>query len=585
MEIVRKYGLWIIAGVVIALAATFYLLVVRKAGSQLASKVDALQGRRDKLKSHAGRRDDIPNAKWVDQAKKDAERINTQLDRCALFLAFQSRNCHTRRFYKGERLGVNKVIPGEVEWITGEWEWTEAYRKHNEQLQAKIDEAGFTSWQVETLQTWGAELPTDEQITEAQELFWFQKDLADVLTDLVEKELTELLKPPPDQPDAFPQKPSDLVITRTLPDRPRLDEPLRLVPDKKLQAVVEAILLNDEQQDLAIVFDTHLKDPDEEKDFSWDRVLRLTMDDAQRQFLDSLVADPEDLFNRRRFYNFIMELRSVRYRTDVADLLEQHGFEEVAESVRKMSSEERPRLLETIREWSGTRLAQTIAAVVIISDEKDYRIIRDNHDPQIAELTSLSITPPAAAGGETRGIDSRGEDMAEGPMRPRRRPGGPSPEERPGEMRRTVARSPSPFRVWRFSMRVKIEFEHIPVMLRRLLGNSWRYRISLPSIEPAVRIGTSSEISRSRGRLRGRTAPEAPERQPIRREPMPIAEEPEEVRNYVWVDIEGEGYQFTPLREKFAEKIEERTKVAAPTAPEPETAEPKPESPPAPEET
>lgn len=637
MDIVRKFGLWIIAAVIILAGMVFFFLVVRKAGSELETKVDELAGRRDKLKLHAQRRDGIPNPKWVKKAKRDAERINAQLDNCAEFLAMQPGRCFTRRFYKGERLGVDKLIQGEVEWIEGAFEWTEAYAKHNEELQARISEAGLTNWNIETLRTWEPELPTDEQIVEAQELFWFQKDLADVLTDLVEQEFAELLKPPSEKPDAFPQKPSDLVITRIPPESTDLDVPLRALPVAKLQAVAEAILLNDEQQDLATIFDTYLKYEEEsKKDFSWVGVLRMTMDDAQRPFLDSLVRDPEDLFNRWRFYNFVMELRSVRYRSDVADLLENHGFEEVAESIRKMSSEERPRLVEAIHDWNRTRLAQTIAAVVCINDEKDYRTIRDNHASPIAELVSLTITPPRGQGmpGPGEHIRGRAEDagypggrsappggaagrMGPAGSRPGRsgRPvGARAGRGTPSAGRRTSARMKEPWRIWSFTMNVKIEYERIPVLVRRLISNSWRYRITIRSVEPvpgsrpvSQELGRRSTPPTGRGARPTPPAAAAPRGRPpgvmprtrAGRAPArtsliasgtraaPMLEELEELHNYVSVDITGEAYQFRPLREQIAKakkaaapaesKPAPKPGARPPTKPKPEPeAEPKP---------
>ena len=91
------------------------------------------------------------------------------------------------------------------------------------------------------------------------------------------------------------------------------------------------------------------------------------------------------------------ELRSVRYRSDVIGLLQNHddgknGFADVAERVKDVSPEGRAKLRKEIREeWSATRVAQTIATIVTIKNEKDYHLLRDNHSPQIAGIRNVQV--------------------------------------------------------------------------------------------------------------------------------------------------------------------------------------------------
>lgn len=491
MEVIRKYGLWIISAVIIALALVFAFLVVGKIASELASGVAELEKRRDELQDHASKPDSIPGVNWVDVAEAMAEADVGQLDDCAKYLANQPRKGHTRRFFENERPGF---VGREIE---GNWAWTTAYEKHNRELGEQLSRAGLGAFHVISLAaTWAGKVPTDEQITAAQIMYWFQKDLADALTDQVAKDFASFLSPPPDQPDAWPRTPADLVVNRSLPEKRPLDELLRIAPKGDLLAVLEAILINDNHLNLATIFDRCLPDFAEDDKSPWQMVLSLTMDDEQRKYLDQLVpAGQEDLANRQRFVTFVMDLRSVRYRADVIELLENHGQKDVADSIRNLSDQERLRLLDDIQGWSRTRIAETIAAVVSINDEKEYHLVRYNHSPQFADISTMKITQP-------------------------------------GDLR--VAKSAGAlefYRTFPFSMRVELEFERIPVFFHRLLTNSWHYRFVVEKVAPkskAVRGG-------SRRPTHGGLA------EPVEARTM-------DVRNYVWLDVEGEGYQFAPLR-------------------------------------
>ena len=144
-----------------------------------------------------------------------------------------------------------------------------------------------------------------------------------------------------------------------------------------------------------------------------------------------------------------------------------------------------------------------------------------------------------------------------------------------------------PYNIFEFDFMVKIEFEHLPVFLRRFLNNSWRYKITIKSIKPAETSSLSGrELAGSRGRTVAGMRPsrDRPLPDPSRRAAGTAKEEemPSVLRNYVWVTISGEGYQFTPLlaqlkgaaREKTALKPEQKTPAGKPgdrsTAPKPD---------------
>jgi len=630
MEIVKRFGLWIVAAAIVLAGVGYYIIAVRGVAGQHRAKVSGLESTRDQLKAWTSKT--IPSPTGIEVARKWGEQISAQLDDCALYLARQPRNCQTRTFFEDEILGQGKVIPASVAWLL-------VYRQRNTALQKQIDDAGFgTAFRVQTLEgRWGAQVPKDADVTAAMELYWLQKDLADFLTDQVETDLGEVLRLMAEKPDAFPSKPSDLVINR----RPgRLDEFLRALPSKDLVAVLSAILINPEQQDLAMIFNKLLPDS-----CPWDRppaeqekpsVLSLIMDEAQRKSLDDLVPpDKPDLADRQRFLDFVRDLRTVRYRVDVVGLLESRRFEDIAPSIRRGTEEEHARVLQDISTWGPTKLAQAIAAVVSIQDEKDYRLLRSNHRHHIVELARLTIRSTPREGATPFTGERHGEPGWRQPGPPTQalsaipmpfgQPGAPPGATGPPGAPALVVPGVTELYVTNYlTMRVRLEFEHIPVFLRDFLNNSWRYRVRVTEVGPAVSPEQEQGPMPAGGLIRpqpripalpsslrpplsmtgGRPspAPGPPAGGLIRPQPRipalpsflspslsmtggrpspapgPLAGGPAagaatkpeettfEVRNYAWVDLECEAYQFTPLMQTMADKLKKAGPPAAPPA-------------------
>jgi hypothetical protein len=400
------------------------------------------------------------------------------------------------------------------------------------------------------------------------EIYWFQKDLIDFLTQQVEKDFAAYLAfKAKDRADPFPAKPFDLVVNRS---PARLDEFLRAVSRPKLVAVLGAIVVNRQQQDLPMIFNTLLPDkkkPDgtiEEYGFPWERpasekehgsVRGFTMDEAQEKFLaEMLPPGKPDLSNRQRFLDYVMELRMVRYRADVIGLLESHGFKDLATSLRRGTEAELNGILNDIADvngfWTTTRIAEAISAIVSINNENDFLLVRNNHAPNIAALINMTIETPEEKGG----FNSRG-----GPGGFGRQP-----------MQTMPSASAAPvndlYKLRAFEMRVKLEFGRVPVFLRRLISNSWRYRVRITDIAPTeatVSRSATSSLSGmpSRGDMRGPTPPARVGGSPASGQPEP---ETVEAGNSVILSLYGEGYQFTPLVAKYRDKLENRATPAAP---------------------
>lgn len=596
MEMVKKYGLWVLAGAIALAAVVIYFLFVHTVTEQVSQKRSELESRRDSLKGWAQRAAQIPSPAKIQVARKNAEQVSAILDQCELYLARQPRWAHTIRFFMEGPFGPEVEVP-----LDRPNDWLNLYRQYNQELQAEVLNAGM-SYQLKTLD-WGSSVPTPAGIESAMETYWFQKDLIDFLTQQVEKDFAAYIDfKAKGQANPFPTKPFDLVVNHS---PARLDEFLRSTSRDKLVAVLGAIVVNRQQQDLAMIFNTLLRDerkPDGTivYGFPWERpasdkehgsVRGFTMDEAQEKFLaEMLPPDKPDLADKQRFMDYVMELRMVRYRANVIGLLESHHFDDLAATLRRGTEAELNGILSDIAnvngEWNTTRIAEAISAIVSINNESDFILVRNNHAPTIAALMSLSV-----GGGEevptTRGAGPIGGRLA-GPMggggfANMNRGGGGLPAALVAAMAGNGV-----YKIHNFDMQVKLRFERIPVFLRQLISNSWRYRVRLVEIVPTETPSATPTPGRAAtpalsgggprfGGISGRgfgfpsargygarpTLPSAGVSGPRRgRQEAPLVE----AGNYVILHLVGKGYQFSPIMAKYKSKLEN---LAAPAAPAP----------------
>ncbi len=413
MEMVKKYGLWVLAGVIALAAVVVYILFVHTVTEQVNEKRGDMENRRDSLKSWSQRPTQIPSPAKIQIARKNAEQVSAMLDQCELYLARQPRWAHTIRFFMEGPFGPETEVP-----LDRPNDWLNLYRQYNQELQAQVLNAGM-SYQVKTMD-WGTSVPTPAGIGSAMELYWFQKDLIDFLTQQVEKDFAAYIDfKAKGQANPFPAKPFDLVVNHS---PARLDEFLRSTSRDKLVAVLGAIVVNRQQQDLAMIFNTLLRDEKKPDGtivygFPWERpasdkehgsVRGFTMDEAQEKFLaEMLPPDKPDLSDRQRFLDYVMELRMVRYRANVIGLLESHHFDSLAAALRRGTEAELNGILNDIAdvngEWNTTRIAEAISAIVSINNESDFILVRNNHAPDIAALVNLTIGGGEEAAG-ARGV-------------------------------------------------------------------------------------------------------------------------------------------------------------------------------------
>jgi len=589
MEMVKKFGLWVLAAVIAIAAVVVYVLFVHSVAKQVSATRGKIEGRRDQLRAESLKGSKIPNPTMIRFARENAERVSALLDQCELYLARQPRWAHTIRFFTEGPYGPETEVP-----LDRPNDWLTLYHQSNQELQLQLVNAGMP-YTVETLD-WGTSVPTPEGMAAAMEIYWFQKDLIDFLTQQVEKDFATYLDfKAKGRADPFPAKPYDLVVN-TKPAR--LDEFLRSISRDKLVAVLGAIVVNREQQDLATIFNTLL--PDEKKPdgtiaeygFPWERpasdrgehnsVRGFTMDEAQEKFLaEMLPPGKPDLTNRQRFLDYVMELRMVRYRADVIGLLESHHFDTLAAALRRGTEEELSGILNEIADvngiWTTTRIAEAISAIVSINNPNDFALVRNNHSPEIGALVNLTLgaTNEAAAvsgaggreGGGRAAMGARrgGREAAES-----RLPAGPAG---PGS---------DMYKVRTFEMQVRLRFERIPVFVRRLISNSWRYRVQIIEVLPVETIpvrgagpaGMGAPAGGGRGMAPGRSARRMRDEDNPGEAPPATAGAPRrnraaeapliEAGNFVILHLTGEGYQFSPLMAKYRNKLDTSATPAAP---------------------
>ena len=544
MDVIRRFGVYIAAGALIICAVVLYFVVVSKKGEERDMEFGQMENRRSELESYATGR--IPNDALVEAVRTAAEQEKEVLNRCEEYLTDQPRLCHTRPFYQSERVGhpdYGKPIRGEVAWL-------DEYQRRNNLLRERLYTTMMPIWIVDIMDQLGARLPTVEQMQEATEMYWFQHDLVEVLTDGTEAAFQRLI----DQivPDGgFPQSPADLVID---PKPGTLDEKLRAVPrSEDLEAVLKAIIINDGNADLATIFDEHLPE-----DFPWRDVLKYTMSDEQKLFLSRIrPGDQPDLSNHQRFVDYVMELRSVRYRSDVVALLERHEFGRmvVEYHLDRQNREDIDRFTAALKLWSKTRLAQAIAAVVSIQNEEDYQLVRENHALNLKQTGDVQFARPYEAPEREPGMGYGEEEFR-------------YEDERIGRGTTDTsllirARKDQLSKATAFNLAVRIEFKRIPVFMRRFLDNSWHYTMRVKSVVPMdeagdigvdrqyVRRDRDEEISDAAYARLGR----GPTGRRIGRDEEEDTESVSVSRKFVWIDLECEGRQYTPLRKKLNEPL------------------------------
>jgi len=463
MDFLKKFGFWILCGMVALGAVAFYFLLVRAQGELRAGEIDKLESRKNKLSSLAGQGAETKNKKWIDQQGELAELVAAEIKECQRLIVHQRRDNEVKLFGSDDGYGALKKE------VANRSLWRQYYLKHVARVKEQLEASGVASAGLVSFPDyWGQRLPSWGEIRNAQVHFWLRKDMVDLLTNQHAKDIVVELK--------YRGEPRLVTLLDVVlnPKPGTLSSVLQAMPKKTLAAVLQDVVANSRQADLAEIFTRY---------GVYKHVRDITMDKRQQQFLRDLRSRDKD---RNDLADFIMDLRMVRYREDLVGLFKNNGFPELASRLRDWGPTSRNLLIDDISSprWRPLRLAGAIEAAVAIVDERDMNVILRNHRVRLASISTLTfentevfaIRPTAGRGGnDGGGGDDRGRGDDSGDRG--RRSGSVG-------ARRGVE---GVYHAFPFSLSVTMEFRHIPVLVRRLLMSDWRIEIQGISVGKASR--------------------------------------------------------------------------------------------------
>jgi len=577
MEFVKKFGFWIVFALVVIGAILFYVLAVRSQAVARKRQLQDLKTRRETLQGYASK-PELPNMEFVEREQELQKVVDAEIAKCKQIVAHQRRNNHTQIFW----------VPGDPmkREVTKPVYWLDRYREEKELLQRQIVNSGLgTENLVSFPDYWGAVLPTWGEIRNAQVHFWLRKDIIDLLTNHAEQDILDELK---FRGDKKMQTLLDVVRNPSAIEQELSKNLAQTKTKKDLEGILQDILVNAEQLDLAEIFQRH-----NIREF----VEQITMDDRQRKFLRHLRSSAKD---RPDLAEYIMDLRMVRYRDDLIGLFKNHGFSQLSRRLRDWGADSEAMLAEELASptWRPLDLARAIEAAVSIAEERDLNVILRNHRIRLLAVNGLrfedvivfsmedkqagapGVTPPRRTMPGGGPMDE--PPMDEPPMDEPPMEAAPGRSYRGGRGRTTAGQAPGRpgvYNAFPFDLNLTMEFRHLPVLYRRLLMSDWRIEIKGVSVTKAEGAGRPTQR-----RDRGGPGPEEPEGMPPGPEgpppgpaipnlgaaagvpaaqpevpgqmPGPPGMPPEEQdekkvrvapRNYVKVQLECEARQFYPL--------------------------------------
>jgi len=457
MDLLRKAGIWILAGAIFIATGAFYFAAVSGLQAERRQVEEEVQQRAKELAEQARKGRDTVAPSWIESARKEAELWNQQREEVRKFLASQPRRCQTRWFYDNEF-----ADPQFRREVRVRAEWRQRYIQAQTELRQQLELPQFRGIAL-TFTDWGTKLPEDWEIQEAQTLFWFQKDMVDLLTYNEPNIINHILSLRGDR--ALPNLLA--VVRNPQPEQPsatlRFVKDLRLEDDSKspeeqkrtLADMLRDILTDPEGADLRIVMNRYSMEIEEgvrkRRVRVWDQVYELTASPAQKAFVGSLIVD-----DRRALADFIMDLRGVRTRADLLGLFRRHAEEEpklnaIIDYLEDPTPAREATLAANLKEWDVALVADAIGYAVSIVDERDYNFILANHRPPVYAISWAMDKQPAV-----------------------------------------VTTPPPPGALYipfPFTMRATMEWEKLPSLFRRLAASDWRIALQNVTVTREKEVG------------------------------------------------------------------------------------------------
>ena len=318
--------------------------------------------------------------------------------------------------------------------------------------------------------------------------------------------------------------------------------------ERVLRGILESLLINSGGLDLAQMFGPHRL---------WQPLRDLATSEAQRAIVKSMLSPKKD---KGQLVDYINDLRSVRYSADVRDLCNLHGEPELykllKEHMEKHTVHSEKVILDVVREWDKKRMARVVAFLTSIADERDLEVILKNHRVDIGALDSFSLSGSTTS-------SAAPEEAAEAPA-----PTAPSGYSLGTQY--ISAGAPGLYDVIRFDLAVRIEFQKLPVLFRRLASSDWAVQVKHINVTKAgVLERQGAKDSADRRGEESAPAEGAPQR-PGDDEPAARASDEEAAqalvapREVVAVRMQCEAKHFLPLAEKVMGAEAEKAQAEKP---------------------
>lgn len=552
LEFLKTKGIWLVAGVLCVGAVVFIFVPYAQKAQKTQIALISLESQKDQLNKLFLMKE-IPNPSWIDKGQTVARDVQKRFEASKLFFANQRRVCQTRRFYTDEFGMAREPIKGSLQWL-GRYE-TE-FQAMRAELAAVATAGGGAAWLPKPMTVWGTRLPQDAEITTAMLEFWLQKDLAGLLSNSEPKDLDNYLS------RQIPEVGTGFNLIRNGNPKEPVGALLRLVSDNRLteqqlRTILKQILVGAEGGNLANLLSAYVltTGPAAQPETVWTTVQAVTTDRSQVGALQRLQND-NDWSN---LYTFAMDLKTVRFRNDLTDLLDNHKaenprFGHLITLLQETDPREQASQLNQIDlpkdnrppDWSLQNVAEAISCLLVVAKQEDYDLLVKNHGTpplHVDRLMLLAQRPQARVSGVPR-PEAMGERLS-------------------GQM------AAIPFGGVKdlyysigLELSVRLGFQDIPQLTRRLSGSDWCISIDDFSMTrlagPLALPGAVGAEEEAFGEL---TAPEAgAEGIQVRRgETLPVL-----------VAMRGQARSFLPLYlVKFPPKAAPKPAAPAPRPPAP----------------
>ena len=441
----KKWIFWVVMGVLAVLAGVFYLAAVRPKAARHTDQRTELESRKSdlrRLRVRGRQAGGIPGPRWIANTQQYVDKVDEEIARCEKLFVPQRRDTHRRRFWDNPDAPFRQPIRKPVLWL-------KRYTKRCAELTEQIVGIGGSQGRTFNFRSWGADIPDDELIQIAQTEFWFQKDIADILTNQAEKGIERFLTLCGEElVPGLLELVQNLHIEKTEQFRARQKEEI-------LRRILEALVMNPDGLDLPQIFGPHKL---------WQDLRKIASTKAQQNIIKAMRSPKQD---KGQLADYVQDLRTVRYLTDIRDLCSLHGendlYKLLKEHKEKHTLHTEKAVLDFLREWQKPRVAHAIAFLISIGDEKDLGIVQANHRVDIGALDEFSMVGAASAGPAPAGPAPE-TDQGRGGDEPRVDSG----RERFRMGQRYIgAGVPDMYDVIPFRLRVRLEFQKLPVLLRR----------------------------------------------------------------------------------------------------------------------